>query len=270
MSERERISMKPAVAPDATRQGAAPPIVHEVLRSPGRALDAAARASLRCGSSTDFTHYDFPSISTASTLNLAAWAAALYNAPSRSAVTNIQCETEMAAVLTGTAGASGFHAYDRFQKGTGGTETLGSGTALGKDALGSPSFAKTLASVKSDIESQLATQAAGGTPDACKLAVVPPETHFPLTGSDPLALKAVIGGTHGESLNATAFTGDVSTRTYSIDLQFLICDNFGVDEHDLYAPGLFPFWVLQHERDPVKYAPFINLLDLPVKVSGRF
>jgi hypothetical protein len=96
--------------------------------------------------------------------------------------------------------------------------------------------------------------------------VTPPATFFGF--SDGVALKAVIGGTQGEELFATGFIGSLPTRTYSIDLRFLICDDFGVDEADLYAPGLFAFWVLQHERSP--YAPFINELDLPVTVSGTF
>jgi outer membrane protein OmpA-like peptidoglycan-associated protein len=223
-----------------------------------------------CGTGTDFTHYDFPSISTASAAKLAAWAA-LYtpgHLPLRSLVSDAQCELEMDGVLFGLAGAAGHTAFTRFRAGTGGTETHGAGSTLGTAALASGSFARTLATVKSDIESQLASQAASGALNACALSVTPPATHFDF--SDGLPLKSVIGGTHGESLDATAFTGDIPTRTYSISLEFLICDNFGVDEHDLYAPGLFAFWVLQHERSATLYAPFINLLDLPVTVSGRF
>jgi outer membrane protein OmpA-like peptidoglycan-associated protein len=231
-----------------------------------------------CGSGTDFTHFDFPSISAASTLKLAAWAAAhgatapplipLPGLPLRSMVPNAECELEMDAVLVGFARGAGHAAFSRFRAGTGGTETHGAGSTLGADALASGSFARTLAAVKSSIESQLATQAASGKLDGCALSVVPPATHFRV--SDGMTLKAVIGGTHGERLNATAFTGDIPTRTYSIGLEFLICDNFGVDEADLYAPGLFAFWVLQHERSASLYAPFINLLDLPVTVSGTF
>ena len=62
----------------------------------------------------------------------------------------------------------------------------------------------------------------------------------------------------------------IPSRTYTIGLRFLICDDFGVDESDLYAPGLFAFWVLQHERSATHYAPFINELDLAVTESGTF
>jgi hypothetical protein len=142
------------------------------------------------------------------------------------------------------------------------------GSTLGTMALGSASFASTLASVKFDIESQLSAQAPSGTLDACALAVTPPATHFSF--SDGWALKAVIGGTQGESLHCLGFSGSAPLRTYAIDLQFEICDDFGVDEADLYGPGLFAFWVLQHERSASAYAPFVNVLDLTVHMSGTF
>jgi hypothetical protein len=174
----------------------------------------------------------------------------------------------MDGILTRLADAAGNSAFLRFRSGIGGTETLGPATQLGKDALGSGSFKKTVAAVKADIETQLAAQAPSGKLDPCLLKVIPPQTNFdPL---DSMALQAVIGGTHGESLKANAFVGDAKARTYSIDLQFAICDNFGVDDHDMYFFGLFPFWILQHERSATLYAPFINLLDLPVTVSGTF
>jgi hypothetical protein len=135
-------------------------------------------------------------------------------------------------------------------------------------ALASGSFASTKARAKADIEAQLAAQAASGTLDACALSVTPVATHFGF--SDGVALKAVIGGTQGEKLLATGFSGNRAMRIYTIDLLFRICDDFGVDEADLYAPGLVGFWVLQHERSPTLYAPFINELNLPVTLSGTF
>jgi hypothetical protein len=174
----------------------------------------------------------------------------------------------MDGVLTGLAGADGHAAFSRFAAGTGGIETHGSASTLGSMALGSGSFLATVARVKATIEAQLATQASTGVLNPCALSVTPPATHFAF--SDGTALKAVIGGTQGEQLLATGFTGSVPMRSYSIDLRFVICDDFGVDESDLYAPGLFAFWVLQHERSATLYTPFINQLDLPVTVRGTF
>jgi outer membrane protein OmpA-like peptidoglycan-associated protein len=224
-----------------------------------------------CGSGTDFTHFDFPSISASSEAKLSAWAAGhppVGMRPLRSLITDTECELEMDGVLVGLAGSAGHAAFARFSAGTGGTVTHGTGSTLGSMALASGSFLATVAAVQADIETQLAAQATAGLLDPCALSVTPPATHFGF--SDGVALKAVIGGTQGEELFATGFTGDVTLRSYSIDLRFDICDDFGVDESDLYAPGLFPFWVLQHERSATRYAPFINQLELPVTVSGTF
>jgi outer membrane protein OmpA-like peptidoglycan-associated protein len=220
-----------------------------------------------CGSGTDFTHFDFPSISTASAAKLAGWAAA-HGSFGRSGVSDAGCLAEMDGVLVTLGGMAGHSAFARFAVGTGGTETHGAASTLGSLALVSGSFATTVAAVKADIETQLSAQAAAGALDACALKVTPPATAF--SASDGMPLKAVIGGTHGERLIATSFAGSAPLRTYSMTLLFILCDNFGVDEADLYAPGLFPFWVLQHERSPSLYAPFINELDLPVTVSGTF
>lgn len=223
-----------------------------------------------CGGGPDFTHFDFPSISTASEAKLALWAAArnALHLPFRSAVSTTDCMLEMDAVLVGLAGVAGHAAFLRFAAGTGGTVTHGLFSILGLLARISPSFRATVRTVQTDIETQLAGQASSGTLDPCALSVTPPQTHFGFLDGPPL--KAVIGGTQGEEIFATSFSGSASARTYTMGLEFVICDDFGVDETDLYAPGLFPFWVLQHERSPSLFAPFINELRLPVTISGTF
>jgi outer membrane protein OmpA-like peptidoglycan-associated protein len=225
-----------------------------------------------CGTGPDFTHHDFPSISSRSEAVLTAWAALhppFGLRPVRSLIANAECEAEMAGVLGGSAGADGLRVAGRFFAGTGGTVTHGATSTLGSMALVAGSFLTTVAAVQRAIEAQLAAQSASGSLNPCTLSVTPPATHFSL--SDGLALKAVIGGTHGERLFVTSFLGSASTRTYTIALRFVLCDNFGVDETDLYAPGLVPFWVLQHERGTgARYVPFINELDLPVVLSGTF
>jgi outer membrane protein OmpA-like peptidoglycan-associated protein len=237
---------------------------------PSCTLPVSLGSARGCGPGrADFEHFDFPAISASSTAKLAAWAALHpMNGPFRSLVTDTECELEMDGVLTGLAGSAGHAAFSRFAAGTGGTATHGPSSTLGAMALASGSFLATVALVQADIEAQLASQATSGALDPCALSVTPPATFFGF--SDGTALKAVIGGTQGEELFATGFTGNVALRSYSIDLRFVICDNFGVDESDLYGPGLFPFWVLQHERSSSLYAPFINELDLPVTVSGTF
>jgi outer membrane protein OmpA-like peptidoglycan-associated protein len=234
---------------------------------PACAFPVSLGSARGCGSGTDFTHHDFPSISLTSSLKFGAWAYAHPGfRPTRDLITNLECEAEMDATLVSLAGTAGHDAFTRFAAGTGGTETHGATTTLGSMALGCGSFNATVKRVKADIEAQLAAQAPGGKLNACALSVTPPETHFSF--SDGAALKAVIGGTQGEELFATGFAGNIPLRSYTINLRFVICDDFGVDEADLYAPGLLPFWVLQHERSP--YAPFINQLELPITVKGTF
>lgn len=234
----------------------------------GHARGCAAGSGFTPGA--DFGHFDSPSISTASAAKLAAWATArpFSRGPFRSLVTDTECELEMDRELVLLGRGAGHAAFSRFAAGTGGTQTHGPTSTLGAMALASGSFARTVARVRTDIEAQLAGQATSGALDPCALAVTPPATHFAFSDGTPL--KAVIGGTQGEELRATGFTASLAARSYSIDLRFSIFDDFGVDEADLYSPGLCAFWVLQHERSPTRYAPFVNALDLPVTVSGTF
>jgi outer membrane protein OmpA-like peptidoglycan-associated protein len=220
------------------------------------------------GSGGDLSSHDFPSISWGSALKLDAWARAHppLGMRSRSLITDTECEAEMAAVLGGAAGGAGLAALRHFTGGSGSTFSHGNSSTLGGLALASPTFTATLATVQADLEAQLAAQAAAGALDPCTLAITPPATHFPM--ADGATLYAVIGGTQGEELWLNGFAGDAGTRRYQADLQFLICDHFGVDESDLYAPGLMGFWVLQHER--AGYTAYINELDLSVSVSGTF
>jgi hypothetical protein len=203
---------------------------------------------------------------------LFAWAKTLHQEDDFKKVSDSHCESEMDAVLSLSGGVTGHAAFTRFRAGTGGTEVYGPGTALNGLALTAPSYRATRTSVTKAIERNLATQVSHfGAVDPCAVSIgVIPPTHFALGGSDPVPLQAVIGGTHGEELFLVGFAGSALTRTYAVDLHFLICDNFGVDEHDLYAPGLIPFWILQHQRDPTRYAPFVTLLDLTTTVTGTF
>ena len=246
-----------------------PPAPEAVCPMPVKLGDGRA-VGRRCGASTDFGHFDFPSITLGSEIKLQLWARS-HGRLTRWLIPNFECEAEMDSVLSGLAGGAGHAAFTRFAAGTAGVETHDSSSTLGALALASPEFGRTRTAVQTAIETQLGAQAAGGAVDPCGLAVTPPPTSFASRHFySPGALKTVIGGTQGEELWATSFTGSASARTYSINLMFFLCDDFGVDEADLYAPGLMPFWVLQHERSASRYKPFINLLSLPVTLTGTF
>ena len=241
-----------------------------VPKGPPACLPRLLGSGRGCASGTDFTHFDFPDISWSASAELELWAG-LHLVPFRQLVPNTVCEFEMLAELDAIAGDAGVDAFNRFAAGIGGVEKLDPSTTLGRLALTAPSFLATVTFVRKLIEAQLRALAPTGAIDPCllRLPFLPP-THFRKFGPDPGPLQAVIGGTQGESLSLTRFTADPVLRTYSLDLQFIICDDFGVDEADLYSPGLISFWVLQHERSATEYRPFVNQLELPMTLSGTF
>jgi hypothetical protein len=157
--------------------------------------------------------------------------------------------------------------YARFIAGTGGTRSLGPTAPLTRLAAGSPAVAATLASIRNAIATQTAAMAVAGAVDPSKFTLTVPATHFELA-RDGSTLKAVIGGTQGEQLCLLSFTADMTRAVFTADVRLVICDDFGVDNSDLYAPGLIPFWILQHERTGPR--PFIHELTIETTLSGRF
>ncbi len=245
--------------------GTAPPTP---VPAPACAFPVTLGHARGCGSGPDFGHFDKPSISMFSAAKLLAWAKIMHDKPSWWFVSDVACELDMLTELLLLGGSAGVTAFSRFALGMGGTVIHDETSMLGIMASFSYSFWRTRAQVQKDIEAQLAAQASSGVLNPCKLSVIPPETHFGFI--DGSTLKAVIGGTQEETLMATYFAGDITKRSYVIDLIFEIGDDFGVDEDDLYSPGLCGFWVLQHERSRTLYAPFINKLVLPVTMKGTF
>jgi hypothetical protein len=111
--------------------------------------------------------------------------------------------------------------------------------------------------------------ARSGTVD-CNALTLPSSAvpHLAFSFSDSFMLKGIIGGTQGISVYLDSFSVSPSTRLYTMDLRYVVCDDFGVDTSDLYSPALISFWVLQHER--TGYRPFKNIIDLIVTQGGKF
>jgi hypothetical protein len=109
---------------------------------------------------------------------------------------------------------------------------------------------------------------AAGVIDCNAIALSPAGVPAVSFGFSDTALKGIIGGTQGLRVLITHFTVTPGSRTYDIGLQYLICDDFGVDTSDLYSPGLAAFWVLQHRR--CGHRPFINELDLPATAAATY
>lgn len=223
-----------------------------------------------CGNGADFAHFDAATNPPSSTAAMQLGAFALSLPPhkaDRRAVSNATYEATMDNRLSSFGGAAGHDAFTRFVAGTGGTVIHDASSQLGQLAIKSATFDKAVKAVKAELEQQLAAQVSKGAFDECALSIAnPPRPDFGVT--DGLPLKTVIGGTQGATVLLENFHGDPHTRTYTADLRFLLCDDFGVDESDIYVVSLAAFWVLQHERSATAYAPFINALDLPTKING--
>lgn len=214
-----------------------------------------------CGSGSDFTHHDFPSLSGVGR----AGRALVWQADNLS--TDFRLRNDMRTELGVLGGSEGFRMVSHFAGGTGSKLTHDSTSPLGGDALSSPTFRSLNTAVASEIDTRLRSMAGSGTVDCNALNLTGatlPAVSFGF--SDTWRLKGIIGGTQGLRIRMTRFRVDPATRRYSIGLQYLICDDFGVDTSDLYSPGLAAFWVLQHRRSG--NLPFINELDLSKTASG--
>lgn len=78
------------------------------------------------------------------------------------------------------------------------------------------------------------------------------------------ALIAVIGGAKGNKFFIRNLASDPLIKGYKFDLRIEICDHFGVDQSDLYSPGLCAFWMLQHAI-PGLQSPFVNVIRIDQK-----
>lgn len=216
-----------------------------------------------CGSGTDFTNYDFQSLAGASAAERAAvWEADNLNPDY---VLRNRMRTELGAL----AGSEGLRMVSHFSGGTGSQLTHNFTSLLGSDALSSATFLGLHRAVIREIESELARMHSAGVID-CN-AIAPPNSAVPAVSfgfGDSFALKGIIGGTQGLRIRIIHFSANPGSRSYTIRLQYLICDDFGVDTADLYSPALVGFWVLQHRR--TGHLPFINELDLPMSESGSY
>ncbi|WP_281556868.1 hypothetical protein [Thalassomonas sp. RHCl1] len=216
-----------------------------------------------CGGGSDFTHNDFQSLSGVG----AAGRALVWQADNLSI--DFRLRNDMRLELGLLAGSEGWRMVDHFTGGSGTTLSHDNSSTLGSAALSSATFTRLNTATVTAIETALTAMAASGVIDCNTLSIAGvslPGVSFSF--SDGFALKGIIGGTQGLRIRVTSLAVDPVKRTYDIGLQYLICDDFGVDTADLYSPALAAFWVLQHRR--AGNLPFINELDLSHSASGSF
>lgn len=220
----------------------------------------------RSADAEDFQHEDFPRLGPNMEAVVCAWRLRDDKA----------LIGEMVLVLRALAGQEGVNAVRRFVAGQGAKLTHAPGSPLSRMAFRSSEFLVSLVRVVLRVKEEVRKLSAGGrAPDFSNLRVPVPATHWGLKEfgvklHDPesTALRAIVGGTQGEELWATSLRHDRAKRSYELGLRWVIQDHFGVSRDDLYAPGLFPFWVLQHERKG--YRPYVNEIVIDTGVTGRY
>jgi outer membrane protein OmpA-like peptidoglycan-associated protein len=192
----------------------------------------------------------------------------------RAAISNADLEDVFANSvpdgLVFLAGAEGRAAIARFMAGTGTTHRFAPTSFMGARAAASTQFATALAATKTLLEADLTIQAATGPVDISRVRLArPPRPTWPKSAilSEP-QLVSIIGGTQGVEIWANAFSHNPVLRTYTIDLTFIVCDDFGLSAADLYSPALFAFWVLQYER--AGPAPYVHELEINTTTSSSY
>jgi outer membrane protein OmpA-like peptidoglycan-associated protein len=154
-------------------------------------------------------------------------------------------------------------------------------SVIGKAADGSDPFNAAAAKVESTFHGFMVRMANNPSANNCSTlnnATPMPHVNFPaskwqlikgeFSDSDTVMLKAVIGGTHGIEIILTSFKSDCDAKTYEATIHYRLCDNFGVDETDMYSGSLVAFWMLQHMRTGHK--AFVNNILLDRTIKGTF
>ncbi len=221
----------------------------------------------RSADAEDFQHEDFPRPN---------WAMGAVLSATWRPRTDEALLAEMILVLRSLAGEEGLKAVQHFVTGKGSKLSHPPGSPLSKMASRSPEFLVSLLRIVLRVRDGVKKLSSGGrTPDFSALRIRVPATHWGLKEfgvklKDPeaTALRAILGGTQGEELYLSSLKHDRAGRRYELGLRWVIQDHFGVSRDDLYAPGLFPFWVLQHERKG--YRPYVNEIVIDTGISGRY
>lgn len=209
------------------------------------------------GGGKDFKHGDKPDLS---------WKNDAKVALSRLG-SNSSLLMDMAKELAVLGGSEGARMVTHFASGSGTSLTHSSSSPIGKATESAPSFIEMCKATEKKLAGQLSTMAASGTIDCSTLVLSSSDVPWlSFEFSDSFMLKGIIGGTQGRNVWLNALSIDTATRKYTMQLRYVIFDDFGVDESDLYSPGLIAFWLLQHERKG--YVPFMNIIDLAIDSSG--
>jgi hypothetical protein len=236
---------------------------------PGSSTPRSVGSRGGCAGGPDFTFLDFPVLTTTF--------ARVGVVPFR-AMPTMLLEGTMAGELGTLGGAIGTGMFRNFAAGTGAPIVHGLGSPLSTAVAGSPTMRTAATAAEAEVQAQVLAMAGLCAVDWRTITLLPapglPALSFSILRGDTLQLNAVLGGTQGLTVSIIGFTVPPGGRTYTAILRWEICDDFGVDESDLDptsmhgSPGLFSFWVLQHER--AGHVPFVNTVIVDTPISGSF
>lgn len=151
-----------------------------------------------------------------------------------------------------------------FLEGKGGVYQHGIDSPLSGLVENSPPFQAAFESVISQVQNQLQSQANFHKIEVHKLKIFIPHFSFKPGKADP-TLFATIGGIQGASLLLKKF-GLNADYHYSLEVFFVIYDDFGLGKDDRYTPSLYAAWNLQHRGAA---QAFVNEIILHKIIAGR-
>ena len=242
---------------------------HFVINGSPAQIQVGGSASNGCAADDDFKSADFPTF----TPTLFEQSLLFFRRMLPDADLVSEFRTYMTLLTTGSLGQA---MVTQFLGGSGAKYTHGVGGELSQIAKGTDVVKGIVDDIKMRIQRDIQSQANGGMISGPNLSsYVVPRPNFTF-GDAGLKMKSIIGGTQGadafvDNFQATGTIIDPSVGgfgSYTGSVRLVICDDFGVDRSDIYAPPLAAFWILQHER--LGNAPFVNEIIVEFDLSGNF
>ncbi|MEB3280634.1 MAG: LysM domain-containing protein [Lyngbya sp.] len=153
---------------------------------------------------------------------------------------------------------------DYFFQGKGGVYQHGIDAPLSRLVEDSPPFKLAFNQVIAQIQQQLQSLGNVDSIEVQKLKISIPHFAFK-PGKADLTLFATIGGIQGAELLLKRFTLNTD-YSYSLEVFFVIYDDFGFGKDDRYTPSLYAAWNLQHRGEA---KPFVNEIILHKTLTGN-
>ncbi|EAW36399.1 LysM peptidoglycan-binding domain-containing protein [Lyngbya sp. PCC 8106] len=152
---------------------------------------------------------------------------------------------------------------EHFLEGKGGIYQHSIDSPLSRLIENSQPFNQAFDQVIPQVQHQLQSQANVHNIDVHQLKVSIPHFSFK-PGKADLTLFATVGGIQGADLLLKRFTLNTD-RHYTLEVFWVIYDDFGVGKDDRYTPSLYAAWNLQHRGEA---KAFVNEIILHKTITG--